>query len=109
MKTKLTIFLFCLIFLANHSALALEAVNLTTELMESPVALAEKTPRFGWQIMSDKNNVMQSAYAIEVFETTNGKDRIIWESGKVRSSESQLIPYSGTNPLIAGKKYNWRI
>ena len=109
MKTKLTIFLFCLIFLANHSALALEAVNLTTELMESPVALAEKTPRFGWQIMSDKNNVMQSAYAIEVFETTNGKDRIYWKSGKVRSSESQLIPYSGTNPLIAGKKYNWRV
>lgn len=109
MKTKLTIFLFCLIFLSNHSALALEAVNLTTELMESPVALAEKTPRFGWQIMSDKNNVMQSAYAIEVFETTNGKDRIYWKSGKVRSSESQLIPYSGTNPLIAGKKYNWRV
>lgn len=109
MKTKLTIFLFCLIFLSNHSALALEAVNLTTELMESPVALAEKTPRFGWQIMSDKNNVMQSAYAIEVFETTNGKDRIYWKSGKVCSSESQLIPYSGTNPLIAGKKYNWRV
>lgn len=109
MKTKLTIFLFCLIFLANHSALALEAVNLTTELMESPVALAEKTPRFGWQIMSDKNNLIQSAYAIEVFEITNGKDRIYWKSGKVRSSESQLIPYSGTNPLIAGKKYNWRV
>lgn len=109
MKTKLTIFLFCLIFLSNHSALALEAVNLTTELMESPVALAEKTPRFGWQIMSDKNNLIQSAYAIEVFETTNGKDRIYWKSGKVRSSESQLIPYSGTNPLIAGKKYNWRV
>lgn len=109
MKTKLTIFLFCLIFLSNHSALALEAVNLTTELMESPVALAEKTPRFGWQIMSDKNNLIQSAYAIEVFETTNGKDRIYWKSGKVCSSESQLIPYSGTNPLIAGKKYNWRV
>ena len=109
MKIKQIIFLLCLIFSANHSVLALEAVNLTTELMDSPVALAEKTPRFGWQIMSDKNNVMQSAYAIEVFETTNGKDRIIWESGKVRSSESQLIPYSGTNPLIAGKKYNWRV
>ncbi len=109
MKMKLTLLLSCLIFLANHSIFALEAVNLTTELMDSPVALAEKTPRFGWQIMSDKNNVMQSAYAIEVFETTNGKDRIIWESGKVRSSESQLIPYSGTNPLIPGKRYNWRV
>ena len=42
MKIKQIIFLLCLIFSANHSVLALEAVNLTTELMDSPVALAEK-------------------------------------------------------------------
>ncbi len=48
---------------------------------------------------------MQSAYAIEVV-TADGE--VVWQSGKISSAESQLIPYAGTalDPLC---RYRWRV
>ena len=56
-------------------------------------------PRMSWINHSD-----QSAYEIEV---TSGRD-VVWDSGRITSAESHLVPYSGpaTEPM---KDYVWRV
>ncbi len=109
MKHFLTIFSLCLALSANHSVFALEAVNLTCEMLESPIALEEKNPRFGWQISSQKNDIMQTAYVIEIFKKVNGKEKVFWKSGKRYSSESQLVKYDGEKEFLPGNEYSWRV
>lgn len=48
---------------------------------------------------------MQSAYAIEVIDE---RGRMVWQSGKVESEKSQLIPYAGA-PLEPMHSYRWRV
>lgn len=76
----------------------------TCDYQASPLLIEETTPRFGWQLKECKG-MMQSAYAIEVEDETGA---LVWESGKVTSDQSQLIPYGGAalNPL---SRYRWRV
>lgn len=76
----------------------------TCDYQASPLLIEEATPRFGWQLKECKG-MMQSAYAIEVEDETGA---LVWESGKVTSDQSQLIPYGGAalNPL---SRYRWRV
>lgn len=76
----------------------------TCDYQTTPLLVEDASPRFGWQLESRKG-AMQSAYAIEV-ETADGKS--VWESGKVNSEASQLIPYEGAalDPL---SRYRWRV
>lgn len=85
-------------------------VNPTCEYQQNPLLLPfTEQPRFGWQLQSSENGIEQSAYAVRLFEIQNGKEKIIWESGKISSSKSQHIPYSGTTKLTQGKKYSWQV
>ena len=76
----------------------------TCDYQTSPLLIEEATPRFGWQL-KERQGRMQSAYAIEVADETGA---LVWESGKVESEKSQLIPYEGAalNPLHS---YRWRV
>lgn len=85
----------------------MEVTRMTCEMQDSPLAIPATHPRFGWQL-SGENGAMQSAYEIEVFATTGGKERKIWNSGKVKSSKSQLVPYQGPS-LFPLERYSWRV
>lgn len=76
----------------------------TCDYQTSPLLIEETTPRFGWQL-KERQGRMQSAYAIEVADETGA---LVWESGKVESEKSQLIPYEGAalHPLHS---YRWRV
>jgi alpha-L-rhamnosidase len=78
--------------------------NLLTEHLTDPVSLDVITPRFYWQLVSDKRNIMQTAYEIKV---TLDKS-IAWSSGKVLSGESVNVVYAGS-PLQSDKKYLWQV
>ena len=78
--------------------------NLLTENLVNPIGLDEIKPRFTWQLISDKRNVMQKAYEMKV---SSGKTAV-WSSGKVVSDQSVHIPYGGT-ALQSGKKYTWQV
>lgn len=86
-----------------------KVVGLTCELSESPVSVTTTSPRFGWQIVSAKNGTRQTAYQIEVSELQNGKEQLIWETGKTQSDESQFIVYNGEKDLKPGNKYSWQV
>ena len=78
--------------------------NLTVEMQNAPLAIETSTPRFGWQLSSDEPNAYQAAYQVIV---TNGEVKV-WDSGKVKSSDSQLVPYKG-KALDSKIRYTWKV
>lgn len=105
MLRKLSVILFGIF--AAVAAQALTVGKMTVEMMETPLAVSTATPRFGWQLSGDKGE-MQSAYDIEVAELSKGKFRKVWNSGKVKSGNSQLVKYAGP-VLTPAKRYFWRV
>ena len=66
--------------------------RLTCEMQEGLVVV-ESCPRLGWAMESPENGTRQTAYEIEIREAFTG--RSVWNSGKVTSSQSQLVPTEG--------------
>ena len=101
------IFVLLCIVAAALSSNALEVTRMTVEMAENPLALEVAAPRFGWQLDGDAG-AMQSAYRIELFHSDGKKENRVWDSGKVRSSQSQLVRYSGP-ALAPADRYFWRV
>jgi alpha-L-rhamnosidase len=85
-------------------------VYLQTEMRDNPEGVGSATPRFSWQLQAVVNNVVQTAYQIEVATSPDAlkAGNLLWNSGKVESDLSLLIPYAGV-PLESGKAYFWRV
>ena len=106
---KRFIFLGMFSWLAATSLQAIDVTRVTCEMMEQPLALSARTPRFGWQ-MAGEDGAMQSAYAIEVYAMQpGGKKRLVWESVIVASTQSQRVAYGGSEPLHPMERYFWRV
>lgn len=56
-----------------------------------PYGLSVKIPRFSWKIASVEHDVVQTAYQI----TITAGNAAVWDSGRVTSEQSVLIPYDG--------------
>ena len=86
-------------------------VQLRTEHRTNPLAIDPPTPHFAWQNDDTTPNWMQSAYQILVASSeknlTTGKADI-WDSGRIASSDSVNIPYSGP-PLKSQTRYFWLV
>ncbi len=93
------LFLICVSITVN----AIEITNLTCEFQQNPLAVNTLQPRFGWQMISDKNGTMQTAYELEI-----KGENFNWNSGKIVSDKSQLVQLK-ENQLKAGEKYSWRV
>ncbi|MDR1880809.1 MAG: family 78 glycoside hydrolase catalytic domain [Tannerellaceae bacterium] len=84
--------------------------HLTCEQEENPVGIETFRPRFSWRIQAEGRGFEQSAWQIlvagteEQLLTDSGN---LWDSGKVDSSASILLPYAGKT-LEAGKRYFWK-
>ena len=61
------------------------------EYREQPKGLAVEIPRFSWKIASGDNNVVQTAWHLIV----DSAGKCFWDSGKVESDQSVLVPYAG--------------
>ena len=77
--------------------------RLTCEMQEGLVVV-EGSPRLGWVMESPENGTRQSAYEIDIREAFTGRQ--IWNSGKVNSSQSQLVPTDGAN-ISSGNPFNY--
>jgi alpha-L-rhamnosidase len=104
------------LFLTNCQARLSQAqtfrpVNLRTELKVNPLGLDTPAPRLSWNIEASGRNFRQSAYQILVSSSLAelAADRgTLWDSGKVQSDETVLIPYSGA-PLTSGQRCFWKV
>lgn len=100
------LFLFSILF--SFSQVSVK--NLLCEHMVNPIGLDVARPRFSWQLESAKRNTMQSAYEIRVGSNSSlsqGKN-IIWNSGKLASSQSVYLPYGGPG-MKSGNRYYWQV
>jgi alpha-L-rhamnosidase len=88
-----------------------QVVKLVCEYHENPIGIDVEKPRFGWQLMSDEQHVLQTAYEIRVFAAAsdiNKKGKQIWTSGKVNSDESVNIAYAGPSLKSMQRAY-WQV
>ncbi len=81
----------------------------TVEYVRHPLGLDAQRPRLSWPLAADKPGMRQSAYQIRVATTPSGLSHPdVWDSGKVTSGESVLVPYGGPG-LKARTRYFWSV
>ncbi len=88
-----------------------ELTSLTVEGREAPMGLDELQPRFGWQWVSGRNGVRQTAYRLIVSSSREKAEHCegdVWDSGWVESSTSQWVD-PGTLVLQPNRAYFWRV
>jgi len=108
---QLFIFILISCFSINSYSKTVSIENLSVEMRVNPIGIDVQQPRLSWQIASKVNNVQQIAYQIQV-STVNDNFKndknIVWNSEKIQSNKSILIPYKGL-PLLTGKTYYWNV
>lgn len=65
--------------------------DLTVEYQKKAKGLSVRIPRFSWKIQSDRQDTVQAWYSLRVWK----KEKIVWETGAVKSDQSILVPYAG--------------
>jgi alpha-L-rhamnosidase len=97
--------------LATASAASLTPYQLKCEARQNPVGVDSLTPRLSWKLKSDKRGDTQNAYQILVATTRaklDSRSGDLWDSGRVKSSETIWIPYSGA-PLHSFEHVSWKV
>lgn len=69
------------------------------------LALSQGDITLGWQMHSDRNGDKQTAYQICVYENITNKQ--VYSTGKVKSSQSQLVSIPSLHPNKHG--YYWQV
>lgn len=107
-KELTLIFLISLWFCTQGNAI--EIPRITCEMMENPSGIVQ-FPRLGWQLSSSQVGDKQTAYQVIVssdLATIKRGQGDVWNTGKIKSGQSQLIVYAG-KPLQPGERYYWRV
>ena len=84
--------------------------DLRAERMTDPLSLDTPTPRLGWRLVSDKNDVKQTAYHIIVASTREKAldgEGDLWDTEQ-QSDASQWITYAGRE-LRSNTRCYWRV
>lgn len=100
----LLFFMFLVVSFAAPSA-NLKVINLKS------VKTDQRGILFSWQIQSSLRNQFQSAYRLQVVtspENLKTSGNLIWDSGKIDSGESNLVPSTGL-VLKPAQTYLWRV
>ena len=77
----------------------MELYSLKTNERLNPLGI-DGTPYFSWKISSCKNNILQTAYRLEI--------QGLWDSGRVESRRQAFIEYDGPE-LEPCTEYRWRV
>ncbi|MDR2374155.1 MAG: glycoside hydrolase family 78 protein [Bifidobacteriaceae bacterium] len=85
----------------------LHAIQLRCENAVEPLGIDVARPRFSWVIAGGDRGARQRAYQIRVSEA-DGDGRLMWDSGRVDSSDTQASEYDGA-PLASCTRYVWTL
>ncbi|MEK9603234.1 MAG: family 78 glycoside hydrolase catalytic domain [Flavobacteriaceae bacterium] len=97
-----------LIFVPIH-AQKTSITHLEVDKLVNPLGLDSQNPDFSWVIQSDQYNLNQTHY--QIFVATDkvfSSKSLVWDSGKVNSSESVYVKYQG-RALDYATKYYWTV
>ncbi len=107
---------FNLLLLILFAAIRSPAVTVTVgdlrcEQLKNPQGIDTTMPRLSWILKSSQSDVKQTAYQILVASSKAGLksgQADCWDSGKVASDASVLIPYAG-KALASRGAYFWKV
>jgi alpha-L-rhamnosidase len=99
--------------LVAHVAGALTPTELMCDLLTKPgwVPVPDAHPQFSWCFKDGEQGDCQTAYQIQVANTTAGfraDNPDLWDSGKVLSGQSLFVTYAG-KPLPPNETVCWRV
>jgi alpha-L-rhamnosidase len=108
---KIWVKFFAITMLISSIYITASAQTLVNELVceyhTNPIGIDVQKPRLSWKIVSDKQNVLQSAYEITVTDQSP-KGKVIWNSGKVVSDKSVNVEYGGPE-LKPMQRVYWQV
>ena len=84
---------------------------LRCEQLSDPSGIDARRPRLSWQIDGDQRDLRQIAYQLLVASSPENLQRDkgdLWNSGKVTSDQSCMIPYAGV-PLKSRTACYWKV
>jgi alpha-L-rhamnosidase len=90
---------------------ALNAGQLTCDGWENPLGVDRATPMLSWKLQGKGRAERQTAYRILVASSASLLERDqgdLWDSGKVESSQTQRVPYSG-KALGTSQQCYWKV
>ena len=100
--------------MARAAAPSLTPTDLKCEYLINPQGIDETQPRLTWTLAAANpaaRNLKQTAWHVIVASTMEnagaGKGDL-WDSGKIESSDSVLVPYKG-KALASGMRAYWRV
>ena len=97
----------------SNTAFSQPAVEgLRCENLVNPLGIDRPQPRLSWMLTPGPRGLAQSAYQIVVTTddpaATGGQAPALWDSGKIKSDQSSLVPYGGA-PLTSGMRCHWKV
>ena len=90
---------------------AMTVADLLCEMKKDPLGIDKKTPRFSWKMDAEQRGVEQLAYQVLVASSPAklaAGEGDLWNSGKIVSSQSVLVPYGG-KPLKSRMECFWKV
>jgi alpha-L-rhamnosidase len=90
---------------------SLSVINLSCENKKNSLGIESSSPSLSWQLNSNENSVMQTAYRILVSEDSTSLKKNIgtaWDSKKIISDQSIQVKYAGAK-LLSAKTYFWKV
>lgn len=92
---------------------SISVTDLQTEYRTNPLGVGAKFPRFSWKLTSEEKRRNQKQRAWRVLVATSPEKLSpwkadMWDSGKIRSGQSVLVPYGGKS-LVSHTTYYWKV
>lgn len=96
-----------------HDATTLRIADLRCEYLTNPLGIDTELPRFSWKLVDDAHTRGQKQTAWQIIVTLDSADdaqdpQILWDSGKVASSESVNSAYA-SEPLQSNQVARWKV
>jgi len=108
---KLLVLTFLVSIFLNSFGQDIQLTNLRCEMLVNPEGIDVLSPRFSWEIVSNEQEVNQTAFQLLVASSKDNLDKNngdIWTSGLNVTNQSINIVYDG-KPLISQTKYYWKV
>ena len=78
------------------------------EFFENPIGYSLDDLSMSWQLPLIRNGISQSAYRIIASYSPINFSSLVWDSGKVMSSQSVKVRYGGT-PIKSRERIYWKV
>ena len=114
MMSRLFSFLAAFLLIGSLRAEDLSPVRLyalTCEHLQNPVGIGSQQPRLSWKLRSDRIGEVQTARQVRAASSSSGLNTNppdLWDSGKIVSDQSVLVPWAG-KPLASRSQVFWQV